>query len=125
MRPYEVLVIFSPTVEDTAVNAVLDRATDLIRKADGVVGAVDRWGRRRLAYEIQHHREGYYVLVEATTTPEVIAEVDRVFMLADEVIRHKVIRVPDVVIAGRASPSPRAAATAAVPVSTPGGNEGE
>lgn len=122
MRPYEVLVVFSPTAEDAAVNALLDRVTTLIRDGSGVVGAVDRWGRRRLAYEIQHHREGYYVLVEASAEPEVLSEVDRVLLLADEVIRHKVIRIPDVVAAASRPPTSPAAAPGASQTSTTGGN---
>lgn len=123
MRPYEVLVVFSPTAEDSAVNAVLDRITALVRDRGGVVGAVDRWGRRRLAYEIQHHREGYYVLVEASAEPEVLSEVDRALLLADEVIRHKVVRIPDVVAAASRRPSTSPpAAPAADQTSTTGGN---
>ena len=63
------------------------------------VGRVDRWGKRRLAYELQHHRDGYYVLVEATAEPAAMAELDRALHLADEVLRHKVIRIPDKVAA--------------------------
>ncbi len=127
MRPYEVLVIFSPTAEDTAVNAVLDRVTQIVGDGEGVVGAVDRWGRRRLAYEIQHHRDGYYVLVEASATSAVVSALDRALLLADEVIRHKIVRVPDVVAGGRSAGAPSSAATspgAATPAaesSTPGG----
>jgi small subunit ribosomal protein S6 len=56
---------------------------------------VDIWGKRRLAYEIGHKSEGWYVLVEVTGEPAALAELDRMLSLADEVIRHKVIRLPD------------------------------
>jgi small subunit ribosomal protein S6 len=62
---------------------------------------VERWGKRRFAYEVQHRSEGYYVLIEATAEPAAMAELDRMLGLADEVVRHKVIRIPDKV-AGRA-----------------------
>ena len=104
MRPYEVMVILDPTLEEAALREQVDRSTDIIRSGGGSPGRVDRWGKRRLAYEINHQREGYYVLVEATAEPAVMATLDRALHLADEVLRHKVIRIPDRV-AGRANRS--------------------
>ena len=95
MRPYEVMVIYDPSLEEDAIRAAVDRSTELVRSRGGTPGRVDRWGKRRLAYEIRHQREGYYVLVEATSEPAVMAELDRALQLADEVLRHKVIRLPD------------------------------
>ena len=104
MRPYEVMIILDPTLEEAALREQVDRSTDIIRSAGGSPGRVDRWGKRRLAYEINHQREGYYVLVEATAEPEAMATLDRALHLADEVLRHKIIRIPDRV-AGRGSRS--------------------
>ena len=101
MRPYETMIIFDPDAEDGAVNAVLDRALEVVRSNGGTTGAVDRWGRRTLAYEVRKKREGYYVLAEYTAEPKASAELDRFLTLADEVMRHKIIRLPDKV-AGRA-----------------------
>ena len=100
MRPYEAMVVFDPDAEETAVTAVLDRGVELIRANGGVPGAVDRWGKRTLAYEVRKKREGYYVLVEFNAEPKATAELDRHLKLSDEVLRHKVIRLPDKV-AGR------------------------
>jgi small subunit ribosomal protein S6 len=108
VRPYEVMIIFNAGLEDDAVRGVLDRATELIRSRGGNPGRVDRWGKRRFAYELDHQWEGNYVLLETTAEPAVMSELDRVLVLADEVIRHKTIRIPEVV-AGRA----RSAAPAA------------
>ena len=104
MRPYEVMIILDPTLEEAALREQVDRSTDIIRAGGGEPGRVDRWGRRRLAYEINHQREGYYVLVEAAAEPEAMATLDRALHLTDEVLRHKVIRIPDRV-AGRESRS--------------------
>ena len=103
MRPYEVMAILDPGLDDDAIRAAVDRVTGLISSRGGLPGRVDRWGRRRLAYELDHHSEGYYVVVEASAEPPVMAELDRALFLADEVIRHKVIRIPDAV-AGRGRP---------------------
>jgi len=100
VRPYEVMVIFDAGLEEDAIRAVLDRATQVISANGGNAGRVDRWGKRRFAYELHHRWEGYYVLMEITAEPAAIDELDRMFHLADEVVRHKVIRIPEKV-AGR------------------------
>jgi small subunit ribosomal protein S6 len=100
MRPYEVMIIFDPTLEEPVIRDQVDRSAELIRTGGGEPGRVDRWGKRRLAYEINHQREGYYVVVEATAEPATMTNLDRTLHLADEVLRHKIIRVPDRV-AGR------------------------
>ena len=104
MRPYEVMVILDAGLEEDAIRAAVDRSTDLIRSRGGAPGRVDRWGKRRFAYELGHRWEGYYVVIEAQAEPAVMAELDRTLRLADEVIRHKVIRLPDAAVrAQRAS----------------------
>ena len=112
MRPYEAMIIFDPDVEDTSVQATLDRVLDVIRSNGGTPGSVDRWGKRTLAYEVNHKREGYYVVAEFVGEPKTTAELDRLLVLADEVIRHKIMRLPDKV-AGRSRSKTSAAATAA------------
>lgn len=109
MRPYEAMVIFDTGADEALVNAALERGLDALRAKGGNVGRVDRWGRRTFAYELQHKREGYYVVIEFTAEPPAVADMERVFVLADEVLRHKVIRLPDKVAGRRAA----AAATAA------------
>lgn len=114
MRLYEVMVIFDTEVPDTAVNAVLERALEALRAHGGQPGRVDRWGRRQFAYEVRHRHEGYYVVVEFTGQPEAAAEIDRVLGLADEVLRHKVVRLPDQLLRRRAGGAGRAARPAEV-----------
>ncbi|MDQ4070858.1 MAG: 30S ribosomal protein S6, partial [Actinomycetota bacterium] len=68
---------------------------DLIRARGGNPGRVERWGKRRLAYEIRRHREGNYVVLEAQAEPAMMADLDRALTLADGVLRHKVIHLPE------------------------------
>ena len=103
-RAYEVMVILDAGLEDDVIRSTIDRAVELIRSRGGTPGQVDRWGKRRFAYEMRHRHEGYYVLIDATAEPAVMAELDRMLFLADEVLRHKVIRLPETV-AGRGSRS--------------------
>ncbi|MBW3641679.1 MAG: 30S ribosomal protein S6 [Actinobacteria bacterium] len=95
MRPYEVMVILDATLEESAVQAVINRTSEAVVAAGGTVIRVDKWGKRRLAYEIGHRSEGYYLLLEITLGSEVVAGLDRSLRLTDEVIRHKIVRVPE------------------------------
>ena len=99
MRPYEVMVILDAGLEEEAIRSSIDRATDLIRSRGGNPTSVDRWGRRRFAYELKHRWEGYYVVLRADAEPSVMMELDRSLHLADEVLRHKIVRLPDKVAA--------------------------
>ncbi len=111
MRAYEVMVILDPGLEEDAARGVTDRALELLRSRGANPGRVDHWGKRRLAYEIKHKLEGYYVLIDVSGEPAALSELDRMLSLADEVIRHKVIRLPDSVTERR-RPVPAAAAEA-------------
>jgi small subunit ribosomal protein S6 len=104
MRPYEVMIIFDPTLEEDAVRAEVDRATELVRSKGGNPGRVERWGKRRLAYEIRRQREGAYVVMEAQAEPAAMADLDRALTLADGVLRHKVIHLPEKAIGKPARP---------------------
>jgi small subunit ribosomal protein S6 len=95
MRPYESLIIFDAEAEETAITAVLDHAAEIVKNGGGERGTLDRWGKRAFAYELKHRREGYYVVMEFSADPAVSAEVDRMLVLADEVLRHKTVRLPD------------------------------
>jgi small subunit ribosomal protein S6 len=107
MRHYEVMVILDAGLEEDAIRAIVDRATKSLTSNGATVGKVDRWGKRRFAYEVNHRGEGYYLLVNFEAEPAAISELDRMLGLADEVIRHKVIRLPEKVIAGTASGTTR------------------
>jgi len=132
MRPYEVMIIFDPNLEDDAVRAEVDRSTELIRSRGGNPGRVERWGKRRLAYEIRRQREGSYVVLEAQAEPATMADLSRALTLTDGVLRHKVIHLPDKATGtparplgtvgpddGGASAAPSAPAPEPSPVATP------
>jgi small subunit ribosomal protein S6 len=107
MRPYEVMVILDAGLEDQAIQAQVTRSTDLLTARDARVNRVERWGRRRLAYAINHKTEGYYLLLDVSAEPAAVDDLDRALRLTDEVVRHKIVRIPDHV-AGRPRRSPSA-----------------
>jgi small subunit ribosomal protein S6 len=94
-RAYELMVIFDGGLDDAAAEAAIGRVADAIAARGGRVVTTDRWGKRRFAYEIGHRHEGYYVVYEALAEGGVLDDVERQLRLADDVVRHKLIRLPD------------------------------
>lgn len=92
MRRYELMLVFRPDAPDDRIAAIIDRITRQITTDDGQIVKVAPWGRRRLAYAIDRHREGAYhiVVFEAPTTS--IAEVERGILITEEVLRHLIVR---------------------------------
>ena len=91
-RDYEILVIVDAEAPETAVDSVVERISKIVTDAGGEVGTVDKWGRRKLAYEIDHKTEGVYVLVNFNSDTPAVDELERVLNLADEVTRFKTVR---------------------------------
>ena len=92
MRAYETLYIVKPELEEEQLTAVIDKFKGLIENNGGEVTKLDKWGKRRLAYEIKHSREGFYVLMEYNGEAETTAELDRVFRITDEIMKHMILR---------------------------------
>lgn len=95
MRAYELMVIVDGDVDDPGVKAVNARVGELVEADGGNIAKTDFWGRRRYAYPINHKTEGVYSVLEIVTEAANLDEVDRFLRLADEVVRHKLIRLPD------------------------------
>lgn len=91
MRQYEVMLILPAEADESAVAAAVDRIAKVVSGSEGEVTKVDRWGRKRLAHEIAHQSEGYFVVVQFTSDPPAIVELERTLKLADDVLRHKVV----------------------------------
>jgi small subunit ribosomal protein S6 len=89
MRPYEVMVILDPTLDERTVAPSLEAFLNVIRNDGGKVDKVDIWGRRRLAYEIAKHSEGIYAVVDVTAKPETVSELDRQLSLNESVLRTR------------------------------------
>ena len=91
MRKYEVVFIVKP-LEEEAINAVIEKFAKLIAANGGTVDKEDRWGKKRLAYEIKDEIEGYYVLFYVTCEPACVDECDRVMKITDELLKHMIVR---------------------------------
>jgi small subunit ribosomal protein S6 len=86
------MVILDPELEERTVGPSLDTFLNVIKQGGGTVDKVDIWGRRRLAYEINRKMEGIYAVLDITSNPPAVAELDRQLNLNESVVRTKVIR---------------------------------
>jgi small subunit ribosomal protein S6 len=94
MRQYEMMIILDPSLEERTVQPSLDQFLRVVTTAGGSVDKVDVWGRRRLAYEIDHKSEGIYTVIDMKAEPETVKELDRQLNLNEAVLRTKILR-PD------------------------------
>jgi small subunit ribosomal protein S6 len=95
LREYECMFILPAEADEATVSTAVDRIAKTIAPTGGKVDSIDRWGRRRFAYEIARQHEGYYVVARFEAEPSVQSELDHTLKLADEVIRHKILLLPD------------------------------
>ncbi|MGI6205023.1 MAG: 30S ribosomal protein S6 [Anaerovoracaceae bacterium] len=91
MTNYEVMYILDPVSEDADKEAFAETVQGVITENGGVVGNVDVWGMRKLAYPIQKKNEGYYVVIEFQAGPELPKELDRRLRIADICMRHIIV----------------------------------
>ena len=92
MRRYELMLVFRPDAPDERIAAIIDRTTRQITADGGQIVKVAPWGRRRLAYAIDRHREGAYHIVVFESPTDAIAELERGLLITEEVLRHLVVR---------------------------------
>jgi small subunit ribosomal protein S6 len=92
MRRYEVMVILDPDLEERTIAPSLDTFLNVIKSDGGSVNKVDIWGKRRLAYEINHRGEGIYAVLDLTASVDSVKELDRQLNLNEAVMRTKVTR---------------------------------
>ncbi|MEA2608662.1 MAG: small subunit ribosomal protein [Chloroflexota bacterium] len=93
MRRYELMLVVRPDVADDKSQALVDRTTRQIVTAGGQIVKVAPWGRRRLAYPIDRHREGSYHIILFEAPADSIAELEHTLLITEEVLRHLVTRV--------------------------------
>lgn len=93
-RKYEAIYILNPAIGEEAINATTEKIQTLVESA-ATVEKIDVWGRRRLAYEINDQKEGYYVLIDFSAETDFPKELERVLKITEGVLRYLVIRTDD------------------------------
>ena len=95
MRDYELMTIHRPDLAENDIETKISELETYLSDNEAEVVKRDMWGKRRFAYEIDHLSEGYYSVVSFKAGAETVAGVDRLLSLADEVVRHKIVRLDD------------------------------
>lgn len=92
MRTYETMLLFDPRLEDAQIDGAVDRFTEYVSERGGNVDDVARWGRRRLAYEINDLHEGYYAVITYRLPAETREELEQVLPFLEGLMRRKTVR---------------------------------
>ena len=91
-RDYELGFILNPEVSEDEIRSLLDRIEQIVANYGGQIFKVNQWGRRRLAYPIERHRDGYYIFIDMTLTPETVTEIERTLRVSETVFRYMMKR---------------------------------
>ena len=94
MDTYEAMLIVIPELDEEQVENTISRFQTIIERTGGQVGNVNHWGRRKLAYEIDHRTDGFYVVMEFTAGGRTLVELKRILRVSDDVLRHIIVKLP-------------------------------
>lgn len=95
MRRYELMLLLRPDLEDDKLQAAVEKVTRAIVNGGGSLSKVSPWGKRRLAYDIGHHREASYFLIHFDIDPSAVREIERGMLISEEILRHLVTVLED------------------------------
>src|SRR5919106_4903722 len=95
MRRYELMLLFRPDLEDDKLQSAVEKVTRAIVNAGGALTKVSPWGKRRMAYEIQHFREASYFLIHFDIEPAQVRGIERGMLISEEILRHLVTLLED------------------------------
>ena len=112
MTEYEILLLLDPDASEDRQNEIVTRIRETVERGEGGWDRHDVWGRRKLAYEIDHKPEGFYHLLLFSSAPEVLDEITRILRITDGVLRHIAVRRPK---SSAAAPQAQAEPEAAAP----------
>ena len=94
MDVYEAMLIVIPELDEEQVENTISRFQTIIERTGGGVQDVNHWGRRKLAYEIDHRSDGFYVVMEFTAGERTLVELKRILRVSDDVLRHMIVKLP-------------------------------
>jgi small subunit ribosomal protein S6 len=94
MDTYEAMLIAIPELDEEQVENTISRFQTIIERTGGEVGDVNHWGRRKLAYEIDHRSDGFYVVMGFNAGERTLVELKRILRVSDDVLRHMIVKLP-------------------------------
>jgi small subunit ribosomal protein S6 len=92
LKRYEVIVIVKSDLTEEDINALIERCQAIITDRKGVIAKVDKWGKRRLAYEINKQKDGFYFLIDCAGDGPIVAELERNFKIDDRILKFMTIK---------------------------------
>ena len=92
MRQYETIFIINPDLDESQTNEVIEGVKTVIESGGGKVLKVDPWGKRRLAYAVKQHNDGYYVLLVFESSPEFVGQLSGHYRITERIIKHIVVQ---------------------------------
>jgi small subunit ribosomal protein S6 len=95
MRKYEIMYIIRPSIEDEAKKALVERFNGILTDNGAEITNVKEWGKRRLAYEINDFRDGFYMILNVMSNAEAINEFDRLAKINEDIIRHMITKIEE------------------------------
>ena len=93
LRDYELILIINPEVVDEALDTTIDNVNKLITERGGIISNAERWGKRKLAYPIEHFMEGSYVLTQFKLKPVLSKELEANLQTSEEILRHLLVKL--------------------------------
>jgi small subunit ribosomal protein S6 len=106
LRDYEVLYIIRADLDDDKVQDAVRRVNTLIERSGGTADRTNLWGKRKLAYDVKHQKEGSYVLQDFKLDPDRVPELEAGLKITEEVLRHLIVRKPEKAVATTVTPPP-------------------
>jgi small subunit ribosomal protein S6 len=122
LRDYEVLYIVRADLDDDKVQDAVKRVNTLIQRSGGSADRTNLWGKRKLAYEVKHQKEGSYVLQDFQLDPERVPELEAALKITEEVLRHLIVRKPEKAAAVATAVAPPPAEVVLEPISNESDN---
>jgi len=106
LRDYEVLYIVRADIDDEKVQDAVKRVNTLIERSGGAADRTNVWGKRKLAYDVKHQKDGSYVLQDFQLDPNRVPELEASLKITEEVLRHLIVRKPEKPVATAVTPPP-------------------
>ena len=91
MKRYEVIVIIKTDLTEEDINAIIERSSNIITERKGVIAKMEKWGKRRLAYEINKQRDGFYFFIDYAGNGAIVAEMERNFKIDDRILKFMTV----------------------------------
>jgi small subunit ribosomal protein S6 len=92
LQRYEVIAIVLTSVTDEDITALIERSQTIITDRKGVIARIDKWGKRRLAYEIKKQKDGYYFLIDFAGDGPIVAEIERNYKIDDRILKFMTVK---------------------------------